>query len=247
MQPVPWNANAVFAEYHEQQFPEYRANPYIEALPRVLPRAEAARHMAYFPAYNDSYRLLPREEREDWLPNLDQVRQPTTVHLDVYGRLRRLIVGGYLERNPALPNYYALVGEREVRAFGAGDDEADAAPEITVRASWGRPAARGFTLLGVTGIGKTAMVQMGLRLFPQVIQHREYHGRRFHTAQVVYVHLQAPKNGSIITTCVNFFQQIDDLLGTDYERSMTRGSATVERLMPRMARPGSRPCTGSGC
>lgn len=237
MRPVPWNPNAVYAEYLDQPFPEHRGNPYIETLPRPLSRIEAARAMARFPEYDLSYRLLPREQREDWLPNLDQIRQPMTVHLDLYGRIRRLIIGGYLERNPAVPNFYQLLDTREERAFGGGTGESDTNDEeIRVRASWGRPAARGLALLGVTGIGKTALIKMCLSLFPQVILHTSYQGRRFHTAQVVNVHLQAPKNGSIVTTCVNFFQAIDDLVGSDYEKTMTRGSTKVEHLMPRMAR-----------
>jgi hypothetical protein len=234
MRVSDWNPHVVEAEYFDQEFPEYRGNPYIETLGPGLARGDVARLMAQSPENHPEYRLLPRERREDWLPLLDQIRQPLTMHLDLYGRIRRLILGGYVTRNPAQPNYYALL-ERRREAFTATGAVHDDVRAIQPQPTWGQAAARGMTLLGVTGIGKTEGVKMCLRLFPQVVQHTSFRGRRFHNFQVVYIHLQAPKGGSLITTCINFFQEMDKRLGTQYEREMTRGAKKADELIPRMA------------
>ena len=54
--------------------------------------------------------------------------------------------------------------------------------------------------------------------------------------QVVWLKLDCPFDGSIKGLCLNFFQAIDDLLGSRYYERYASGRHTVDELLPRMAR-----------
>jgi hypothetical protein len=95
----------------------------------------------------------------------------------------------------------------------------------------------GFTLLGISGVGKTTAVEAILSLYPQVILHRHYHGQNFNWVQVVWLKLDCPFDGSTRGLCMNFFQAMDSILGTQYfDRYGRRGRATTDEMMPHMGR-----------
>lgn len=49
----------VSAIYKEQELPEYRGNPLIEALPEALTEDEVLLEMSYFPEIDEKIRLAP--------------------------------------------------------------------------------------------------------------------------------------------------------------------------------------------
>ncbi|WP_041591664.1 hypothetical protein [Thermoanaerobacter mathranii] len=60
---IPNGTVAVPAEYKEQVIPEYRGNPFIEALPPILSAEEAAERLAYYPPYHPEERKLESHYR----------------------------------------------------------------------------------------------------------------------------------------------------------------------------------------
>ncbi len=74
-----------------------------------------------------------------------------------------------------------------------------------------------------------------LNLYPQVIHHGRYRDRSFINAQVVWVKLDCPFDDSAKGLCVNFFQALDDMLGTNYQRNYARSRRTADEMLPNMA------------
>ena len=74
-----------------------------------------------------------------------------------------------------------------------------------------------------------------LNLYPQVIHHGRYRNREFINAQVVWVKLDCPFDGSVKGLCVNFFQALDDMLGTNYQRNYGQSRRTADEMLPNMA------------
>ena len=228
----------VFAEYRDEEHPLYRGNPYIEALPEILSRQQAAERMMYLPPYEPSHRLLPPEIREDRAGMISFVRFPIGMHKELQARLSRLIRGGYAARNPRHPAFQMEVRARQsaLRVEGRGADMF-----VSTAGSAGpSPTATGMTLLGVSGIGKTAAVEMCLNLYPELIIHHEYQGRALTQTQVVRLHLQCPSDGSILTLCSNFFLALDKAHAslptpTRYHADNMRGRPAIQRLIPAMA------------
>jgi hypothetical protein len=99
--------------------------------------------------------------------------------------------------------------------------------------------AAGFTIIGFPGVGKTSAVEEILQLYPQVIYHSHYQDHNFTRTQIVWLKLECPHDGSTKGLCVNFFQAIDSLIGTNYEENFTKGRCTLDELMPDMARVAS--------
>ena len=228
------------ARYKEQSIPAFRGNPWLEALPPMHSREEAKRLMARYPEYDPTDRERPAEEREMLAAGLSiLLRHPIGVHAELESRVSRLIRWGYATRNPMHPSFQGDVDAREkaLEVTGKGEDVM-----VTARQERrGHSAATGLTFLGTTGIGKTAATEMTLGLYPQVIVHTEYQGRKFLMTQIVHMTLQCPKDGSIRTLCENFFEAMDALhaplpMQTNYRRDYLPKYPAIQRLIPSMAR-----------
>lgn len=61
---------SVSAIYKEQELPEYRGNPLIEALPEALTEDEVLLEMSYFPEIDEKSAGLPRRMLESSMSNV---------------------------------------------------------------------------------------------------------------------------------------------------------------------------------
>jgi hypothetical protein len=235
------DGRAVMAQYHVPGVPAYRGNPFIEALPPMLER-EAARHaMASLPVYDPAERLAEAIDREHMASMLSAIRKPVGLHVELHSRLSRLLRNGYVARNPVQPFFQAHIDAREQAVIVDGT-----ANDVVVSggyrlASGPRPSATGLTFLGLSGIGKSAAIEMCLQLYPQLIIHSEYHGRTFSRTQVTWLKLDAPPDGSILSLAERFFTAVDALhealeMPTEYRTVYMPAKTTVQRVIPRMAR-----------
>jgi hypothetical protein len=214
------------ASYRDPLVPGYRDNPFIEALPPIWTVEEAARRLIRYPAYYEQDRALPSELRLHLIQNAVQFFEPLPIHLDLEQRFSRVIRTGYLARNPTEPRFWQDVHGR-VQTLGQ-----NATSQVCFRST-----AAGFTILGISGVGKTTAVEAILSLYPQVIFHTRYHSRSLSWVQMVWMKLDCPFDGSTRGLCVNFFQAMDSLLETHYfEHYARRGKATTDEMIPQMAR-----------
>ncbi|MCY7274849.1 MAG: ATP-binding protein [Phormidesmis sp. CAN_BIN44] len=209
------------ATYLDSVIPNYQGNPLIEALPSILTQDEAAEHLVFYTEYDGEHRNMPAHLRLHLIQNTLQFFAPLPVHFDLEQRFSRMIRLGYQARNPAIAGFWGDVQSR-VQSLG------------TVRQS-PRSTATGFTIVGISGVGKTTSIEAILSLYPQVILHNRYHDRDFSFTQIVWLKLDCPFDGSIKGLCLNFFQAVDDLLGTRYYENYASGRKTVDELLPRMA------------
>lgn len=224
-QPTPSilvsKGNVIQANYQELGIPNYCGNPLIEALPSILTQDETASLLAYYPTYEQEQRKMPPHLRLHLIQNALQFFAPLPVHFDLEQRFSRMIRVGYQARNPFLKSFWGDVRER-VQSLG------------TVHQS-PRSTATGFTIVGISGVGKTTSIEAILSLYPQVILHNRYQDSDFSFVQIVWLKLDCPFDGSIKGLCLNFFQAVDDLLGTRYYENYAGGRKTVDELLPRMA------------
>ncbi len=104
--------------------------------------------------------------------------------------------------------------------------------------------ARGFSITGVGGMGKSTTVENILLQYPQVITHKKYHGTDFIFIHLVWLKLDCPQDGSARSLCINFFRAVDEILGTNYETHYVRERSAVSTLLPQMARVAALHCIG---
>jgi AAA domain len=217
------------AEYHDPPLRTYRGNPLIEALPPIYEPEQVYKLLQHDPGYDESYREWPTHLRLHLFLEAARFFQPLSIHFELEQRFSRLIRAGYVGRNPLDLGFWAET-ERRLHLM----------EENTVFRSTPRVSTQGFTLMGISGTGKSRTIESILPLYPQIIQHNEYCGRRFTWTQVVYLKLDCPHDGSISGLCHDYFHQMDQLLGTNYyENHGLRGKPSIEKMRVAMARVAS--------
>lgn len=214
------------ARYLEQVIPEYRGNPLIEALPEIWPGDAVVDMLSEGAPYHEGERMLDVHYRMHCIQRLFHYFQPLEQHIDIEQRISRCIRQGYLNRSPCTREY--------ARTLAAGYEA------IRDRRSFHsiqgfRPNASGFTIIGMSGVGKSTAVEKILSLYPQCISHTSYRGQDLMMTQIVWLKLDCPHDGSIKGLCFQFFEAVDRAAGTDYFPKYTKSRCTVDVLMVLMA------------
>ena len=217
---IPNGSIAVEAEYKEQVILDYRGNPFIESLPNLLSTQEAIEKLAFYPKFEKNERQLDNHYRIHMIDRLFQVFQPIPMTIELERKISRSIRQGYLSRNPfgirLAQDFYR---DYHKNPIGIMDNKEYYSYSL------------GFTLIGISGLGKTSSLNRILSLYPQVIVHSEYQNMPFSTYQVVWAKLECPHDGSIKGLLYEFFLEIDRLLGTNYYQKMMRTRATTDAMM----------------
>ncbi|MFA1711484.1 ATP-binding protein [Peribacillus frigoritolerans] len=216
---IVFRGHKVKARYDQNQIAMYQHNPYIEALPPIYNMLEVASRISRRPALNKEERRLPALHRLHSVQTIANFVEPIPHHLDLEAKFSRMIRNGYTARNPMKKEWVKQVrsGFPDI-IFGEGDDQYE--PII-------RSSASGFAILGASGVGKTTAIESVLGLYPQVIVHTEYNGKPFDRQQLVWLKLDCPQDGSIKGLCLNFFQSVDNALGTNYYKKFSRNTVDV--------------------
>ncbi|HCY35747.1 MAG TPA: AAA family ATPase [Candidatus Margulisbacteria bacterium] len=224
------------AVYTEQILDEYRNNPLIEALPPIYSLEEVIEKLTVDPGYNEQERQLDTKYRYHCIQRLFKFFQPLSTHIDIEQRVSRAIRQGYLSRNPLAREYVEQLrsGHEMIKQGRLNFDG-----NYTARAT-----ASGFTIIGISGVGKTTAVERILSLYPQVITHAKYNDRNLTLYQIAWMKLDCPYDGSLKGLCFSFFHELDRLMGTAYYKKFATGRGTVDTMLPRMAQMASLHCLG---
>jgi hypothetical protein len=221
------------AVYKEQIVVDYRDNPLIEALPLILSGDEVVDALSHNEGQHDGERQLDSQYRLHCVQRLFRYFQPLEQHVDIEQRFSRCVRQGYLHRNPLAESYVAALAQGHKTIVSGQKYEALGAF---------RPTAAGFTIIGLSGVGKTSAVSNILTMYPQVILHTRYHETPLALKQVVWLKLDCPHDGSVKGLCMEFFEAIDRAVGTNYFEACRR--STIDVLMIRMAQAARLHCLG---
>jgi hypothetical protein len=200
---IPGGIQAVLADYKPQNNLDYKGNPLIEALPPILSEIEVLEMLEVYPDYDSRERCLETHDRLHCIQRLFRYFQPLTTHFDLEQRISALIRQGYVGRNPnnrettaQLYMTHQQIKDRNLRIYSESINS----------------TAGGLTLIGISGIGKTTTIQRVLSIYPQVIIHET----PFNCYQITRIKLDC--SNTLKGLCLNFFLEIDRLLGTNYQK-----------------------------
>lgn len=228
---LPNNGQAVIAEYVEQAIPDYQGNPLIEALPPILSEEAAVEVLMVYPQINPGERQLEPHYRYHCVSRLLRYFQPLGQHLNLEKRFSSIIRQGYIGRNPRKRDYSMLLQQGYQRII-----------ESQSFSEWNdiRTTASSFSFIGVSGVGKTTAIERILALYPQVIVHET----PLNLYQLVWLKLDCPFDGSLKGLCINFFTEIDRLLGTNYYQKFASNRLSIDAMLARMAQIANLHCVG---
>ena len=178
-------------------------NPYIEALPAA--RSEEEMFSAYnvgIPGFRqEKQRKLSLAEKYEAVGMLRQVRFLLPFHFELESLFSMALKTSYRNRRQRM-----LPKGAEITVA----DETDSTPSVLVGNS-AAAANAGLTLLGYSGCGKSAALEILLSHYPQVIYHQSEEMERF--VQIVYIVVVCPANSNFKSLYVSAGAAIDRALG----------------------------------
>lgn len=216
----------VEADYHKPELQVWEGYPCIEALPCLISRQKMFQIIQAHPPYKQSMRRKPPHVRAHMVMDILHFFQPLPIHARLDGMISRAIHDGYIGRNPLDP-----------RQANNMKDRLEFFRNHPYDLHYDENAAGGFVVVGMSGVGKSTSLRRILRRYPQIILHSNYKGRKFTRAQVSFVFLECPKDGSTKGLCVDFFKTIDFITGyqTTYALDYGKESRATNQLMESMA------------
>lgn len=214
------------AFYKPQILPEYSGNPMIEALPDIWTTKDVIRKLIYRPLYHEGERELDLVYRLHCIERLFSFRQAFKQHIDIEQRISRCIRQGYIGRDPRsliyarnlAENYQNIIEKKSI-------DDLLSTPSVRGHASGG------FTIIGMSGVGKTTAIESILSLYPQYIEHTSYAGSPLNLKQIVWLKFDCPYDGSMGGLCHEFFAATDAVLGTNYRDTYAKRTRTIDMQM----------------
>lgn len=213
------------------RIPEYDDNLFISRLPKQMSMREALTFLDDPPAFKPEERLYPAHLRLQCLYRLRRCFIPLEHHLRLESAFSTMLRQGYVTRNPLTTDYVRRLRDGYER-ITTGNLKAG---KNRVRSS-----AEGFALIGTSGAGKTTGMDRVLEYYPQVILHPDLCDLK----QVTWLKIDCPYRGSPKQLCLNFFQQMDLLLGTDSLVRYGNGRNSIDLMMTQMAQTANRHALG---
>lgn len=156
------------------------------------------------------------------LSALDDIVYPFPEYQKASIALATIIRNTYIARNP-------LTALDRQRRHALATQGADGLP---FPENW-KSSAKVHLMMGESGMGKTTFALAFLLRYPQVIQHTSYEGQALQCVQVVYLVLRVPHDATLKSLSIQFFEEIDRILGSDYARQARslRQTAPMVQLM----------------
>ncbi|MCD9085819.1 ATP-binding protein [Stenotrophomonas sp. SY1] len=204
------------------ELPEYAGNPFIARLPPLQSQRSLYAKMLRVPHFDEKEVAYPAHVRKHCIVRLAKCFLPQARQVDLADRFSLLLLQGYVGRNPLTHDYLSHLQNGFERIERKSLEAVVSMPV--------QNTANSFALLGCPGVGKTLAMNCVLEQYPQVIWHEQPQV----LVQIVWLRLEAPALGSLKQLCIDFFQAIDQLIGTDYVKRYATG-VTVEQMLLQMA------------
>jgi hypothetical protein len=184
----------VAARYTPSSVRHYRDNPLIEALPPILIEDNIADLGTNLEPPTETERNLSINERIHHLDLIRGLVRPLAEYLQAEQNVSRLIRNGYVGRRPG-PQLF-----RSRAQLSEYPQRINYQREVNL-------ASLGMLVYGLSGIGKTTMIEQILRGYPDAIVHENLDGPGSRWTQIVYIKVPAPANGSLIGLCASILER----------------------------------------
>lgn len=214
--------NCFTAIYRPAALPEHAGNPLLEALPPFRQSHELIDAFGRFPHIAEEERQLPAYMRMMAVSRINNYLEPLPAHGSVIDNVGLIIRSGYVNRNPSNQEYQKALKQFYREAM-------DGKPQPLGGST--APNAPSFALFGVSGVGKSTVVERSLSFLPQVLHHN-----RYNFSQVSWIKLDCPLDGSLKQLLFDMLREFDTLLGTNYANQIkNKKTTTIDEVIASVA------------
>lgn len=207
---------AIRARYAGQIDQTEKGNPLTLALPPIKDDQGWLRQLLRVPAFDERTIDEPAYQRAYYVSGLKDAFIPCERHIDYARRLDILLRSGYRRRNPMTGAYAEELQRRFEQVQRSRKAEKLVFGETQPISS--------YSLLGVSGMGKSTTTENILSAYPQGIFHDE-----LNLFQVVWLKVECPKDGSVKELAKNILRAFDRVLGTNH-LSRVSSKASVDEI-----------------
>ncbi|EGQ8704440.1 ATP-binding protein [Vibrio vulnificus] len=204
-------------------------NPMIEALGLPLLPKQFIQATTQSPNLSLDISTIPPEHHGYYTRTLiDNLSECYVVQDEaprLYDTIFRMMERGYIYRNPL------VYGDIKQLQF-ADSIEIPDGQERTLKQTANQQS---FLVAGLSGRGKSAMVESILSAIPQVISHQEYQGQRFIYEQIVWLKVDIPTARGQRALLWRILESIDSVTGENYYESHQKSSVTALMIAVRKA------------
>lgn len=204
------------AFYRHSALPECAGNPLIEALPPLRTGEEMIPHFGRRPPFDETERVLPATHRMLCVSRINNYLVMMPTHAHIIEQIGLLIHSGYMHRNPTLPKFKKSLVEFYRQSMEGAIRPIEPSGPSTVPS---------FSLFGVSGVGKSTVVERALSFYPKALSHVD-HG----ILQLVWLKVDCPMDGSLKQLLLSMIDKIDAILGTNHRQEIGRTS-TIDKLI----------------
>lgn len=242
--------------------PEYAGNAFIERLPPIRSVVEVHNSFKRDPLHSKLDQRRPPEQRMHTVLRLLHYSQPTANSNELGVKIDQMLRQSYIGRSPATAERTRMVvacadveskakeaakrkGEPFSEAVAARSSQTQAArrrrspdvrpDEVLAELTPVRDTSLSSFAVGPPGMGKTHAVINSLDYYPQVIVHQV----PVQVAQIVWLRVECPPDGSLVSMCRFFFAAVDQALnraGFESELHNQYRNAPLGVLLTGMAR-----------
>lgn len=183
-------------------------NYLITALPPLPQKVDIFKHWALPVLPSQDERNLSLDKRLQKIRGVKRFVLLLSNFVTIFVKIPKMIKQGYECRDPLDNDYLQRIDTLRKEDSGYYENFLSNISEINEKV---RSTADMFTLIGVSGVGKTTAVELGLLAQPQLIVHSKYNGKPCPVReQIVWVKLECPQLRTAL--CREFFATVDDIL-----------------------------------
>jgi hypothetical protein len=210
------------ADYKPTGVRRFDGNPFIEALPSLEKSKD---------------RILDRLKNYPQKPTKSDRQKSELVRTAEVGCINE-IVYPFAEYKRAGTNLTMNIRESYVARHPLSVQDVQRRHAIALNESGAVPfpsnwtsTARGQTLLGISGSGKTTFATAFSLPYQVVIEHREYQGRPLVCRQIPWVGIRMSHDATLKSLCLQFFEVVDHILGNTNYRRQAGAVRSVARMV----------------
>lgn len=181
------------------------------SMPEMLTGYNLKSELEQRPYYDDSIRTKTVAERLFSLSDIYSLYIPSQMSVEIYNKLYLALMHSLQKKNTKQAvmqqneNRKMILGREHNGIIGGSDS---------------------FTIIGVSGIGKSSAIQRAIRLISknEVIYMPE-------TVVIPFVTVQCPFDSSVKGLLLEILRQVDDTIGSHYYNNAVRARATTDMLI----------------